>query len=84
MFGAAVRSEINSVAVPHRKTVGPIGVGNVFAGIVFQVVNGDRLCQTAGVPLPSAEVAKDDVVSELRTVRGIREQAALVHWKRLR
>ena len=35
MLGAAIGSEIDRVAVPHGKGVGPVGVGHVFDGVVL-------------------------------------------------
>src|SRR6266550_9311008 len=84
MIGSAVRGEVDSVAVPHRKSVSPIGMRNVFAGIVLEVVNRDRLCEPAGITLPGAEISKDDVVGDLRSVRRIGEQTTLVHGEWLR
>ena len=83
MLGAAIGGEVDRVAMPHGKGVGPIGVGHVFDSIVFEIVDGDGLGQAAGVALPGAEVAEDRVVGDLRAVGRKRSEAALIDGQRL-
>ena len=79
MFGAAIGTEIDGVAMPHGKGVSPVGVGHVFDSIVFEIVDGDGLGQAAGVALPGAEIAENRVIGDFRAVGRKRSQAAFAH-----
>ena len=82
MLRSTIRTEVNRIAMPHGKRVGPVRVRHVFAGVVLEIVNGDGLCQSSRVALPGAEIAKDLVVSDLRSIGRVRSQAAFLDWKR--
>ena len=56
--------------------------GRSSTAIVFEIVDGDGLGQTAGVALPGAEVAEDGVVGDFRAVGRKRSQAAFAHRQR--
>ena len=68
VLGATIGAEVDRILMPHGKCVGVVGVGNVFAGVIFEIVNGDRLRETAGVALPSTKIAEDHVVGDLRPI----------------
>src|SRR5437773_861746 len=68
MLWSSVRTEVNRISMPHGKRVSPVRVGHVFAGVVFEIVNRDRLRQTSGVAFPGAKIAKDLVIGDLRPV----------------
>jgi len=85
VLGTAIRGEIDSIAVPHRKGVAVLGVrDHGIHNIVFDVVDSDVLCQTARIPLPLPEVAENPVVSHLRSIGRKGKEATFVHRHRLR
>ena len=68
MFGPSVRAEVNRIPMPHGKRIRPVRVWHIFAGVVLQIVNRDRLCQASRVALPGAKIAKDLVIGNFRPV----------------
>src|SRR5207248_570657 len=62
MFLLSVRAELSRIPMPHGKRIRPVRVWHIFAGVVLQIVNRDRLCQASRVALPGAKIAKDLVI----------------------
>ena len=79
----AVGTEINGVPMPHGKSIGVVSVRDILADVLLQIVDGDRLRQTAGIAFPLPEIAEDHIVGDLRAVRRIGKQSTLVHGERL-
>ena len=69
VFGAAVGTEIDGVAMPHGIGVGAGIIGEALVGVVLQIVDGDVLSHAARVALPGTEVAEDTVIGDLRAIR---------------
>ena len=78
VLGAAVRIEVNRIAVPHRKSVGPVLVRHLFDFVRLQVVNPDVLRHAALIALPGAEIAKDAVVGDAAPVGRKRRETAFI------
>src|SRR5581483_9790230 len=84
VFRTSIRVEIDRVAVPHGKSVGPFGVRHLLDVIGFEVVNPDVLGHAAGIALPSAEISEDAVVGNLVPVWRKGCEATFVERQRLR
>ena len=79
LVGAAVRHEVDRLAVPHRLRV----VGRVLADVArrerLQIEQPQVRRPSAAIPLPVAEVLRHRHVDELRAVRRVRAELAVRH-----
>ena len=64
----AVADEIDGVAVPHGEHVHASGFRQLFVGIFFQVVDGDREAPAAAIALPGAEFLRSFEIGDFCAV----------------
>ena len=79
----AVADEINGVPVPHGEHVHALGLGQLFIGVVLQVVDGDGQIPAAVVALPRAEFLRGFDIRDLRSVGREGSQVAPRNWQLL-
>ena len=78
VLGAAVGIEVDRVALPHGESIGPILVRHLFDLARLQVVDPNVLRHPSLVAFPSAEIAKDSVISDSVPVGRKRRQPTFV------
>ena len=67
----AIGVKVNTVAIPHRKSVCGVGVRHLVILVVLQVVDRNELLPAAAVTLPGTKLRGDAVVGNLRPVRRV-------------